>query len=96
LGLKKAKAYKKLSMRQRLRKEGVKLKQFGKPLSGQKKVSLDRAVDRFIREASCRHGRSLGSPCISFDAEEEGVCKLDGHICDMLTAKGERYRLEYE
>jgi hypothetical protein len=94
MGLRKVKAYKKLSMRKRLRIEGV--KKLGKSLSSQKKISLDFAVDRFIRDASCRHGRSLGSPCVSFDADNEGVCTLDGRICDILTAKGERYRLEYE
>ena len=59
-------------------------------------VWLDRMVDRFIREGSCRRGRSLGSPCVSFDAGSKGVCKRDGRICDVLTANGEQYRREYE
>ena len=59
-------------------------------------VWLDRLVDRFIREGSCRRGRSLGSPCVSFDAGAKGVCKRDGRICDLLTEKGERYMSEYE
>jgi hypothetical protein len=53
-------------------------------------------VDRFIREGSCRYGRSLGSPCVSFDAGAKGVCKRDSRVCDLLTEKGERYRREYE
>lgn len=92
--MRKVKAYKKLSMRERLRIQGA--KQFGKPFAGPKKFALDHAIDRFIREASCRHGQSLGSPCVSFDTDSEGSCKRDGRICDLLTAKGERYRLEYE
>ena len=60
------------------------------------KSALTRAVDKFIRESSCRHMQSLGSPCASFDEASEGKCKRDGHICDLLTEKGERYLREYE
>jgi hypothetical protein len=90
----KTKSPKKLSVRERRRLEGV--TQFGKLPSGREGVALDRMVDRFIREGSCRHGESLGSPCVSFDTGAKGVCKRDGHICDVLTEKGERYRREYE
>ena len=94
LGVRKVKAHKKMSMRQRLRLEGV--NHFGKQPYGQRGIRFDRAVDRFIREGSCRHRHCLGSPCVFFGTEAKAVCKLDGHICDLLTAKGERYRLEYE
>jgi hypothetical protein len=89
----KVKAYK-LSMRERRRLEGV--THFGSRQSGSEGISLNRAVDRFIREGSCRHRQSLGSPCVSFDAAAKGVCKRDGRICDLLTEKGERYLREYE
>ena len=79
-------------MRKRLRFEGA--TNFGNyPV---KRASLHRLVDRFIRAGSCRHRHCLGSPCVFFDTEAKGVCKRDGHICELLTAKGERYRLEYE
>ena len=90
----KTKSPKKLSVRERQRLVGVTY--FGKRLSGREGVSLDRVVDRFIRQGSCRHGRSLGSPCVRFDAGAKGVCKRDGRTCDVLTEKGERYRREYE
>lgn len=79
-------------MRKRLRLGGV--THFGNyPV---KRASVDRQVDRFIREGSCRHRHCLESPCESFDAASEGKCKRDGRICDLLTEKGERYRLGYE
>ena len=81
-------------MRERRRLEGV--AHLGERLSGHEGGSFDRMVDRFIREGSCRHRRSLGSPCDSFNTAAKGVCKRDGRICDVLTAKGERYRREYE
>jgi hypothetical protein len=90
----KVKAYKKLSMRERQRLRGF--THFGNRQSGRERVSLDHAVDRFIREGSCRHMQSLGSPCVSFDSAAKGVCKRDGRICDLLTDKGERYWREYE
>jgi hypothetical protein len=93
----KTEAYKKKPMRERLRLEGAgDATTFGNIPSGRMGVALDRAVDRFIREGSCRHKQSLGSPCVSFDASTEGICKRDGRICDLLTEKGERYRREYE
>jgi hypothetical protein len=55
--------------------------------------ALDRAVDRFIRDSSCRHKQPLGSPCV---ARAKGVCKRDGRIRDVLTEMGKRYRREYE
>jgi hypothetical protein len=85
---------KKLSARKRRRLEGAEY--FGKVSSGHERVAFDRAVDRFIRESSCRHKQSLGSPCVDFDAGAKGVCKRDGRICDILTEKGERYLREYE
>ena len=94
VSMRKVKAYKKLSMRKRLRLEGV--THFGSHPSGREGVSLDRLVDRFIREGSCRHRRSLGSPCVNFNTDAKGACKLDGRVCDILTAKGERYRREFE
>ena len=81
-------------MRKRLRLEGV--TQFEKHPYIQRGVRLDLAVDRFIREGSCRHRQPLGSPCVSFDAIALGECKLDKRICDLLTGKGERYRESYE
>ncbi len=94
MGVRKVKAYKKLSVRERRRLAGV--MHFEKRLSDREAVSLDRAVDRFIREGSCRHKQSLGNPCVDFDADAEGNCKRDGHKCDLLTEKGERYQREYE
>jgi hypothetical protein len=92
----KIKTYKKKSMRERLRLEGAgDATTFGKIPSGRIGFALDRAVDRFIREGSCRHKQSLGSPCVNFD-DAQGVCKRDGQICDLLTEKGERYQREYE
>jgi hypothetical protein len=90
----KTKSPKKLSVRERRRLAGA--IPFGKLPSGHERVSLDRMVDRFIREGSCRYGRSLGSPCVSFDAGAKGVCKRDSRVCDLLTEKGERYRRECE
>jgi hypothetical protein len=95
----KTKSPKKLSERERRRRriEGVKgALTFGKLPSGREGIALDRAVDRFVREGSCRHKQSLGSPCVSFDGAAKGACKRDGRICDVLTEKGERYRREYE
>ena len=92
----KTKSPKKLSWRQRQRlgiaKDTV---EFGKISNGQRR-SLDHAVDRFIREGSCRHKQPLASPCANFDAAKEGICKNDGRICDFLTEKGKRYWREYE
>ena len=90
----KIKSPKKLSVRERRRLAGATY--FGKRLLGCEGVALDLMVDRFIREGSCRHGRSLGSPCVSFDDAANGVCKRDKRICDLLTEKGERYWREYE
>jgi hypothetical protein len=97
----KTKAYKKKSMLERRRLEdrtrfGRGVTSFGKLPSGRERIALDIAVDRFIREGSCRHGQSLGIPCADFDADAEGNCKRDGHKCDLLTEKGERYLREYE
>ena len=92
LGRWRVKAYKKMSMRDRLRLEGA--VPFGNyPI---KRVSADRLVDRFIREGSCRYRRPLGSPCDNFASKENGMCKLDSRICDLLTEKGERYQSQYE
>jgi hypothetical protein len=92
----KTKAYKKKSMRERQRMEGsVDGFRFGILPSGRERAAFDLAVDRFIRESSCRHKQPLGSPCANFDAAAEGKCKRDGEICDQLTEKGERYRREY-
>ena len=91
----KKKSLKKLSVRKRRRLIGAKY--FGeKHLSSREKTTLDRAVDRFIRESSCRHKQPLGSPCESFDEASGGKCKRDGNICDLLTEKGKRYMREYE
>jgi hypothetical protein len=93
----KTKAFKKKSMRERLKLEsGEEAITFGKIPSGHESIVLDRAIDRFIREGSCRHRQSLGSPCVSFDDAAQGVCKRDERICDLLTEKGERYLREYE
>lgn len=91
-------AYKKKSLRERQRIEGAKrgVEVFGKLPSGRGRIALDHAVDRFIHESSCRHGQPLGNPCPDFDASADGACKRDGHICDLLTEKGERYMREYE
>ena len=94
LGVRKVKAYKKLSMRKRRRLEGV--AHLERRLSGHEGISLGRMVNRFIREGSCRHRQPLGSPCDSFNTDAKGLCKRDGRICDVLTEKGERYRREYE
>lgn len=85
----KTKSPKKLSVRARCRATGV---EYGSKL--ERLVVLDRMFEKFMREGSCRHGESLGTPCVSFGAE--GGCKRDGRICDLLTEKGERYRREYE
>lgn len=53
-------------------------------------------IDRLSVRVVVGVGRSLGSPCISFDAGANGVCKRDGRVCDLLTEKGERYMREYE
>lgn len=97
----KTKACKKKSMRQRQRLEaaahfGESVVPFGKLPSGRERVAFDHFVDKFIREGSCRHGQSLGVPCVDFDADAEGACERDGHKCDLLTEKGERYMREYE
>lgn len=94
MGIRKVKAYKKLSMRKRMLLESK--THFGKHPSGQRSIRFDHAVDKFIRAGSCRHKRPLGSPCTSFDVISEGTCKRDGRICDLLTEKGERYQREYE
>ncbi len=92
----KTKAFKKKSMRERRRLEGGgEATMFGKIPSGHEGIAFDRAIDIFIREGSCRHRQSLGSPCVSFD-DAQGICKRDGRICDLLTEKGERYWSEYE
>jgi len=95
----KTKSPKKLSVRERQRQRLIKAdgraELFGEIPAGQK-FALAKAVDKFIRESSCRHMQSLGSPCASFDEASDGKCKRDGHICDLLTEKGERYRREYE
>lgn len=96
MGKWKTKSPKKLSMRERQRKAGVeKAEIFGEIPAGHK-FDLTRAVDRFIRESSCRHMQSLGSPCEDFDESNEGKCKRDGKTCDLLTEKGERYMRDYE
>lgn len=96
MGVRKVKAYKKLSLRERQRREGV--EKFGKKPLGFGAVSvnslaLDRLLDAFVHESSFRHGRDLGNPCVSFDA---GVCKLDGSVCDLETEKGRRYLRDFE
>jgi hypothetical protein len=97
MGRWKKKSPKKLSVRKRQNLENANGSAglFGEIPAGQK-FALTRAVDKFIRESSCRHMQSLGSPCASFDAASEGKCKRDGRICDLLTEKGERYLREYE
>ena len=97
----KTKSRKKLSVRERLRikcdtRFGKGVTFFGKLPSGRKGAALDLMVDRFIREGSCRHRQSLGSPCVSFDDGAKGVCKRDGCICDLLTEKGTQYWRDYE
>jgi hypothetical protein len=93
----KTKAYKKKSMRERQKVEStVDGFKFGRIPSGRERVAFDLAVDRFIRDSSCRHKQLLGNPCASFDATAEGKCKRDGLLCDLLTEKGERYWREYE
>jgi hypothetical protein len=96
--MRKVKAFKKLSMRERRRRglEAMGATVFGKIPSGREGVAYNRSIDRFIRAGSCRHKQPLGNPCDSFDADAEGVCKRDGRICDLLTEKGERYLREYE
>jgi len=97
MGKWKKKSPKKLSVRKRQSLENQKEEAvlFGEIPAG-KKAALARAVDKFIRESSCRHMQSLASPCASFDAASDGRCKRDGRICDLLTEKGERYWREYE
>ena len=95
MGKWKVKSPKKLSLRKRLRRQNEHAEIFGEIPAGHK-FALTRAVDKFIRESSCRHMQSLGSPCTDFDANAEGACKRDGHKCDLLTEKGERYMREYE
>jgi len=100
--LRKVKAYKKKSLRERGRLEGTSFSgkgvvSFGRErLSSSQRVSLDHMVDKFIRGGSCRHGRPLGVPCDTFDVGGKGVCKKDGGTCDLLTEKGERYLREFE
>jgi hypothetical protein len=96
----KTKAHKKKSLREHQRIEvaarfGKGVVPFGKLPSGCDRIALDRMVDRFIREGSCRHGQLLGSPCASFDEANGGKCKRDEGLCDLLTEKGERYMREY-
>jgi hypothetical protein len=97
MGRWKKKSPKKLSARKRhsYEKANGSAELFGEIPAG-RKVALTRAVDKFIRESSCRHMQSLGSPCESFDAASDGRCKRDGRICDLLTEKGERYMRKYE
>lgn len=95
----KIKAYKKKSIRERRRLEvtlrfGKSAFTLGKIPSGRAGVAFDRAVDRFMRDGSCRHGQALGNPCISFGVE--AMCERDGLICDLETEKGLRYWREYE
>lgn len=88
----KVKAYKKLSLRKRLRLEGITT--FGTyPV---KKASIDRLVHKFICEGTCRHNQPLGNPCFNFDAEADGICRRDERTCDQVTEAGERYRRGYE
>jgi hypothetical protein len=100
--LRKVKAFKKRSMRERRRLEGAAFSGkdvsfFGRErLSSSQRLLLDRTVDRFIRGGSCRHGRALGVPCVSFDSGGKGACKEGGGICDLLTEKGEKYLRQYE
>jgi hypothetical protein len=92
----KTKAYKKKSMRERRGLEAAgNVTAFGRISSGHERAVLDLAIDRSIREASCRHKQSMGSPCVSFDGAQ-GICRRDGLICDLLTERGERYWREYE
>jgi hypothetical protein len=97
MGRGKKKSPKKLSVRerQRLRNGNGSAAMFGE-IPADRKFALTSAVDKFIRESSCRHMQSLGSPCADFDADAKGACKRDGRICDLLTEKGERYWREYE
>ena len=97
MGKWKKKSLKKLSVRNRqdLEKHKGEASLFGEIPAG-RKTGLARAVDKFIRESSCRHMQSLGSPCDSFDEASEGKCKRDGRKCDLLTEKGEQYMREYE
>lgn len=90
----KVKAYSKLSKRERLRRQGC--SNFGKRPLGREKIAFDRSIDRLIRFASCRHRQPLGNPCKDFDESSKGKCKRDGHVCELLTKKGERYLVEYE
>jgi hypothetical protein len=96
MGRWKKKSPKKLSVRERQRLENVKDATMFGEIPATRKFALASSVDKFVHESSCRHMQSLGSPCESFDAATEGKCKRDGHICDLLTEKGERYRREYE
>jgi hypothetical protein len=90
----KTKSPKKQSVRERQRLEGAATS--GKIPSGHKGVSLSHAVDRFIREGSCRHKHPLGNPCVSFDVDAKGACNRDWRICDVLTEKGKRYWADCE
>jgi len=78
-------------MRERLRLGAAPLEDNPK-----KRATTNSLVNGFIHEGSCRHKRPLGSPCVYFDSEAKGVCKLSRYVCDVLTAKGERYRNQYE
>ena len=95
MGKWKTKSPKKLSLRKRLRRQNEHAEMFGEIPAGHK-AKFTQFVDKFIRESSCRHMQSLGSPCESFDEANAGKCKRDGRICDLLTEKGERYMREYE
>jgi hypothetical protein len=96
MGKWKTKSPKKLSVRKRERMENSHgAFSFGEIPSGAK-FALAKATDKFIRDSSCRHMQSMGSPCASFDKSSKGKCKRDGRICDLLTEKGKRYMREYE
>ncbi len=93
----KTKAYKKKSMRERQRIEASNgVSSFGRLPSGRQRIAFNQSVHKFLLEGTCRHGRSLANPCIEFDANAEGNCKLGGGICDLVKDKGERYLREFE
>jgi hypothetical protein len=54
---------------------------------GREDVGLTVSLTELFMRVGCLQGRSLGSPCVSFDAGAEGVSKRDGWICDVLTTK---------
>ena len=84
-------APKKLSLRERQRLEGF--TPVGKRLSGCEHIAVDRVIDRLIREGSCRHEWSMGTPC---ELDKNGLCSIDLRECDTYTEKGEAYRAKFE